>query len=106
MPGNPMLRHQLTGSGAGTPKVKGVVKEAVKEAADWAVDKAINVLDAPFEARELGKKMRRKSEDKKAPRHRPVKDEREVARRTILPGPPGESLPGDRIGRTPERAPE
>lgn len=119
MPGNPMLRHQLTGSGAGTPKVEGVegaAKKAARETAEFVVDQGIGVLDMPFEAFETGKKIgrkiddsRRKREAAKKPRHRPVRDERKIARTTILPGPPGESMGGGTQvdkHRMPKRAPK
>jgi hypothetical protein len=109
MPGNSMLRHQLTGSGAGTPKVEGVggaVKKAYKDTAKYAVEKVIGAVDLPFKAVEAGRKMARKREESGQPRHRPVRDERRRARETILPGPPGESMGGDKIYRTPKKAPE
>lgn len=82
------------------------LKKSVEEARDYYVNKALGVMDAPFEARTGIRNARNDARLARTPRHRPVRDERKLARKSILPGPPGESLPGDPIGKMPDRAPK
>jgi len=105
-----MLRHQLTGSGAGTPKVEGVAgaaKKALKETAGFVVEKAIDVMDKPFEAVEAGRKIARKRADQEKPVEKvKVKDQRKYER-SLDKAFPGESSKGDQVDRErmPKKAP-